>query len=165
MAHIEQKPVVIPDLSIQDLLSVIPSRCFKRSTLRSSSYVVWDLFMIGCIYKTAIYADSFIVPEKLSLPHPLLYTCASFAIWSLYGFAAGLFATGLWVIAHECGHQAFSESKFINNSVGWGASFGARGPILFVAHYTRQAPRFNGPHDPRPGSRPQNTIRPPPSFI
>jgi len=30
-----------------------------------------------------------------------------------------LFATGLWVIAHECGHQAFSESKTINNSVGW----------------------------------------------
>lgn len=31
----------------------------------------------------------------------------------------GLPATGLWVIAHECGHQAFSASKTINNSVGW----------------------------------------------
>jgi hypothetical protein len=28
-------------------------------------------------------------------------------------------ATGLWIIAHECGHQAFSESKTINNAVGW----------------------------------------------
>jgi fatty acid desaturase len=27
--------------------------------------------------------------------------------------------TGLWVIAHECGHQGFSESKTINNAVGW----------------------------------------------
>lgn len=26
--------------------------------------------------------------------------------------------TGLWVLAHECGHQAFSESKTINNLVG-----------------------------------------------
>lgn len=26
---------------------------------------------------------------------------------------------GLWVIAHECGHQGFSESKTINNAVGW----------------------------------------------
>jgi len=31
----------------------------------------------------------------------------------------GLPATGLWVIAHECGHQAFSTSKTINNTVGW----------------------------------------------
>lgn len=26
--------------------------------------------------------------------------------------------TGVWVIAHECGHQAFSESKTINDLVG-----------------------------------------------
>lgn len=26
---------------------------------------------------------------------------------------------GVWVIAHECGHQAFSESKQLNNAVGW----------------------------------------------
>jgi omega-6 fatty acid desaturase (delta-12 desaturase) len=75
--------------------------------------------VIACIYKTAIYADSFINTEHLSLPHPLLYSLAHLAIWSLYGFTTGLFATGLWVIGHECGHQAFSESKLINNSVGW----------------------------------------------
>jgi omega-6 fatty acid desaturase (delta-12 desaturase) len=115
MALVEQKPIVIPDLSVKDLLSAIPSHCYKRSALRSSSYVVWDLFVITCIYKTAVYADSFIKPEQLSLA----YASARFAIWSMYGFAAGLFATGLWVIAHECGHQAFSESKTINNSVGW----------------------------------------------
>lgn len=56
------------------------------------------------------------------------------------GWFQGLVFTGIWVIAHECGHQAsalpctcrttlpaaytpllqsFSESKTINNSVGW----------------------------------------------
>jgi len=80
---------------------------------------VWDLIVISAIYKTATYADTFINPGQLALPHPALYPLARFALWSLYGFWAGLFATGLWVIAHECGHQAFSESKFINNSVGW----------------------------------------------
>lgn len=29
------------------------------------------------------------------------------------------FLTGIWIIAHECGHQAYSSSKTINNTVGW----------------------------------------------
>jgi omega-6 fatty acid desaturase (delta-12 desaturase) len=75
--------------------------------------------VIAAIYQTATFLDSFINPEAISLPHPALYPIARVALWSLYGFWAGLFATGLWVIAHECGHQAFSESKMINNTVGW----------------------------------------------
>jgi omega-6 fatty acid desaturase / acyl-lipid omega-6 desaturase (Delta-12 desaturase) len=31
----------------------------------------------------------------------------------------GLFGTGLWVLAHECGHQSFSTSKTLNDTVGW----------------------------------------------
>ena len=79
----------------------------------------WDFFLIAGIYKSTTYLDALINPETLPLPHPLLYPFARLALWSLYGFATGLVATGLWVIAHECGHQAFSESKFINNAVGW----------------------------------------------
>jgi len=26
---------------------------------------------------------------------------------------------GVWVIAHECGHQAFSNSQLINDTVGF----------------------------------------------
>ncbi|KAI0081548.1 delta-12 fatty acid desaturase [Panus rudis PR-1116 ss-1] len=116
---IEQAPVVIPDLSIKDLLSAIPAHCYKRSALRSSVYVVWDFFLLAVIYKGTVYLDALLTPEHISLPSPYLYTFASFALWALYSFATGLVATGLWVIAHECGHQAFSESKLINNTVGW----------------------------------------------
>ena len=77
------------------------------------------MVVIGAIYKTATFLDGFINSEAIQLPHPSLYPFARFALWALYGFWAGLFATGLWVIAHECGHQAFSESKTINNTVGW----------------------------------------------
>lgn len=80
---------------------------------------VWDCIVIYAAWTLATFADSFVDPAVLALPHPLLYSAARFAVWALYGFWAGLFATGLWVVAHECGHQAFSESKFINNSVGW----------------------------------------------
>ena len=79
----------------------------------------WDCIVIGGVYKAATFLDALITPEVISLPYPILYPVARFSVWSLYGFWAGLFATGLWVVAHECGHQAFSESKFINNSVGW----------------------------------------------
>jgi hypothetical protein len=161
---VKQNEFVVPDLSIKDLLSAIPSvfffqrgsgdfliffrvpqfallqavgpeilqlcvsalfflsippitfvHCRSHCPLES----VWDLIVIAGIYKAAVFGDSLVSPEYLNLPSPYFNSLARFAVWSLYGFAAGLFATGLWVIGHECGHQAFSESKTINNSVGW----------------------------------------------
>lgn len=77
------------------------------------------MFLVACIYKLAVFLDARITPEYVSLSSPYLYTFARVALWSLYGFANGLIGTGLWVLAHECGHQAFSESKALNNAVGW----------------------------------------------
>ncbi|KAF8917067.1 fatty acid desaturase [Mucidula mucida] len=116
---VEQGTFVVPDFSVKDLLSVIPAHCLKRSAFRSSLYIVWDVIVIGCVWKAADIADSYIDPATLALPDPLLYPVARFCLWAVYSFWAGLFATGLWVVAHECGHQAFSESKAINNAVGW----------------------------------------------
>ncbi|KAF8170074.1 delta-12 fatty acid desaturase protein [Pholiota molesta] len=116
---VEQDVYPVPDIPIKDLLDAIPAHCFKRSAIKSSVYIFWDLFVWVASYRATRYLDSFITPETFSLPHPALYTAASFSLWALYSFWTGLFATGLWVIGHECGHQAFSESKFINNTVGW----------------------------------------------
>jgi len=116
---VEQTPFVIPNIPIKDLLSAIPAHCYERSALRSMSYVVWDFILIAVIYKSTVYLDALITPENIILPNPYLYTFARFALWSLYAFATGLVATGIWVCAHECGHQAFSESKVINDAVGW----------------------------------------------
>lgn len=41
-----------------------------------------------------------------------------YLLWPVYWFIQGTQMTGVWVIAHECGHQAFSESETINNIVG-----------------------------------------------
>ena len=78
-----------------------------------------DAIGIALTYNATTYAEQFITSEFLNLPDPRLYTAAWVALWAVYGFVTGLLATGLWVIAHECGHQAFSESKLINNTVGW----------------------------------------------
>ncbi|KAJ7250080.1 delta-12 fatty acid desaturase protein [Mycena haematopus] len=109
---------LVPELSIKELLDAIPAHCFKRSALKSSMYTLWHLSVIGAIFKATTYADTFINPETFTT-YPLVYPLARFVLWSLYGFWAGLFGTGIWVIGHECGHQAFSESKLINNTVGW----------------------------------------------
>ena len=71
-----------------------------------------DLVAVYAFYAAATHAEQYLTPAYLDLPHPALYTLARVAIWALYGFAAGLPLTGIWVIAHECGHQAFSDSKF-----------------------------------------------------
>ncbi|KAJ7133507.1 delta-12 fatty acid desaturase protein [Mycena epipterygia] len=110
---------VVPDLTMKQLLDAIPTHCFKRSAVKSSMYTLWHLAIIGAFYKAAVFADTFINPETFVAPYPVVYPLARVALWSLYGFWAGLFGTGIWVIGHEAGHQAFSESKLINNTVGW----------------------------------------------
>ncbi|KAJ7075794.1 delta-12 fatty acid desaturase protein [Mycena belliarum] len=110
---------VVPDLTIKQLLDAIPKHCFERSALKSSMYTLWHLSIIGAFYKATVYADALISPAGFAAPHPVVYPLARFALWAVYGFWAGLFGTGIWVIGHEAGHQAFSESKLINNTVGW----------------------------------------------
>lgn len=97
--------------------SLLCVRCAPRVISKRDS--VGDFLAIAAVYKTAAYLDTLITPEYLALPNPALYTALRFALWTFYAFAAGLPMTGLWVCAHECGHQAFSESKTINNTVGW----------------------------------------------
>jgi len=111
---VKQGVYPVPDIPIKDMLGAIPAHCFQRSAIRSSLYLVWDAFVIWCFYSATTYVDPLI-----NAPNPILYNFFKVALWSLYGFWAGLFATGIWVIGHECGHQSFSESKSINNTVGW----------------------------------------------
>ncbi|KAJ7152583.1 fatty acid desaturase-domain-containing protein [Mycena crocata] len=112
--RVEQVEVTVPNLSMKDLLSSIPPHCFERSLLKSAMYPLWDFLVIGSLWKLTTIADSY--TDTLS---PNLRTLASFSLWSLYGFFAGLFSFGLWIVAHEAGHGAFSTSKSINNFVGW----------------------------------------------
>ncbi len=118
----------VPDLTIKDLLSAIPSHCFERSALRSFSYVFGDLAMVAALGYAATFIDGAVAGFDFAARSPLSTsvlsagaqaTAASWSLWTLYTIAQGLVFTGLWIIAHECGHQAFSASKTLNNAVGW----------------------------------------------
>lgn len=39
--------------------------------------------------------------------------------WTLYGVLQGFVGTGLWILAHECGHGAFSPYPLLNEVTGW----------------------------------------------
>ncbi|KAM9913505.1 hypothetical protein OXX69_001532 [Metschnikowia pulcherrima] len=97
-----------PDYTIKDILSVIPAHCYERRTLESLYYVARDIFWMGVF---AYAANNYI--------HVLPNATLRFAAWAVYCITQGLLGTGLWVLAHECGHQAFSDSRLVNDTVGW----------------------------------------------
>lgn len=44
----------------------------------------------------------------------------SFAVaWIAYAVIAGTLATGCWVLAHECGHNAFHPNRAVESCVGF----------------------------------------------
>lgn len=101
---------VVPDYSMGDIIRAIPKHCFKRNTLRSLGYVARDF---ACLATTFWAWNKYVTPENIPS------TPVRAVLWGVYTVVQGLFGTGVWVLAHECGHQAFSPSKIVNDTVGW----------------------------------------------
>jgi omega-6 fatty acid desaturase (delta-12 desaturase) len=99
-----------PDFTIKELRDAIPKHCFKRSALTGYYYVLRDL---------ALLATTFYVFNKFVTPENIPSTPARAGLWAVYTIMQGFFGTGVWVLAHECGHGAFSESNLINDVTGW----------------------------------------------
>jgi omega-6 fatty acid desaturase (delta-12 desaturase) len=100
----------IPDFTIKQIRDAIPAHCYKRSGTTGLYYVFRDL---------ASLATTFYIFHNYVTPETVPNTPLRVALWALYTVVQGLFGTGLWVLAHECGHQSFSPSKVLNDTVGW----------------------------------------------
>ena len=100
-------PHAKPPFTLSQLKKAISPHCFHRSTFRSFSYVLYDLTIASCLF----YAAVNYIP---TLPHENL----SLLAWPLYWFIQGSILTGVWVIAHECGHHAFSDHQWLDDLVG-----------------------------------------------
>ena len=84
--------------------AVVPAHCFSRSTPRSLGHLAQSL---ACTAATA--ALGLLIPLKLiALP-----------LWIAYACVTGTAAMGLWVLAHECGHGAFSDNRLLQDTVGY----------------------------------------------
>lgn len=96
----------IPD--VKTLKDAIPAKCFERSMLRSFSYVVRDLIVVFSLFYAAVPLSRLDAPWFVTVP-----------LWALYSFVQGCFFTGLWILAHDCGHDSFSENLTVNAITGW----------------------------------------------
>lgn len=98
----------VPDYSIKDILKAIPSHCYERRVIESFYYVFRDIFFLAGFY----YLANTFIPK-------IPYMAVRGLLWSCYTIVQGLFGTGIWVLAHECGHQAFSDYGWVNDLTGW----------------------------------------------
>ena len=86
---------------------LVPEELFRRSALTSFWHLARSLALAALLFAAATRIAT--VPSA----------AARAALWAAYWVAQGTVLTGVWVIAHECGHQSFSDSKLLNDSVGW----------------------------------------------
>ncbi|KAL0339570.1 UNVERIFIED_CONTAM: Delta(12)-fatty-acid desaturase FAD2 [Sesamum radiatum] len=95
-----------PPFTLGELKKAIPPHCFQRSIPRSFSYVIYDLTIASLFY--------YVATNYFHLLPPSL----SYLAWPLYWICQGCVLTGVWVIAHECGHHAFSDYQWLDDTVG-----------------------------------------------
>jgi omega-6 fatty acid desaturase (delta-12 desaturase) len=93
--------------SLKTLKDAIPKDCFESSVVTSLLYLARDI-----LYCAALTYAAFQI-------HLLPWLSLRVAAWTAYGFLQGCVGTGLWILAHECGHGAFSRYQGFNDFVGW----------------------------------------------
>lgn len=107
----------VPDYTIKDILDAIPERCYERRLYESLFYVARD---ITCIASIGFFTHKIAYPFIFDgLADSWFVKLAKFGFWFGYTYLQGLFSTGIWILAHECGHQAFSDYGVVNDFVGW----------------------------------------------
>ena len=78
------------------------NKLFRRSIIKSFFFVLRDISFTVAVYSIFSQVET-----------------DSLLLWTMYAIVQGTVWTGLWVIAHECGHGAFSEYQIINDTVGF----------------------------------------------
>lgn len=105
----------VPDYTIKDILSAIPKHCYNRSLVRSFGYVIRDIVMMVLIG----YTGQTLIPTVSINDYPNLSTFIRGSLYCFQSYLIGLFGFGLWILAHECGHGAFSDYQNVNDIIGW----------------------------------------------
>jgi fatty acid desaturase len=86
----------------------IPEECFAPETATSLGYL--SVSLLGTAACTAV---------GISMLGAIGTSIWTLPIWSAYSAVTGTVAMGLWVLAHECGHGAFSPDKKLQDAIGF----------------------------------------------
>tara|TARA_Y100001968_G_C19453968_1_gene770835 strand:- start:9284 stop:10444 length:1161 start_codon:yes stop_codon:yes gene_type:complete len=90
--------------SLNQIKDLIPSHCFKRNTKSSLRFFLQTIL----IQAVVIYIGLLIPFNSKMIP-----------FWFIYSIISGTTAMGFWVLAHECGHGAFSDNKLLQTTIGY----------------------------------------------
>jgi len=101
-------PLEKPPFNLSTLMEAIPRHCLERNLMTSISHLLVDLALIA---STFYLGYNYLSGNNFPLWVNLI-------LWPVYWYVQGCFMTGVWVIAHECGHQAFSSYEWVNNAFG-----------------------------------------------
>ncbi len=106
----------------REIKAVIPKDCFEPETAKSLSYL--SVSLIGTALCT------FLGVNMVSLIGTSIFTLP---IWAAYSVVTGTVGMGLWVLAHECGHGAFSKDRKLQDAIGYTLH-----SLLLVPYYSWQ---------------------------
>lgn len=117
-----QRQPILPEskapFTLRTIREAIPKHCFTRSYEKSFRMLLVDLVCVGVAFLVANTVDSILVESHLARGSWALLGLRVL-LWLLYTVYQGITMTGLWVIAHECGHESFVPSKMVNDAVGF----------------------------------------------
>jgi len=132
------EPAQLEVPSKSEVRAVIPDHCFKRDTRRS----------LGHLAQSGVLTAICVVAGALTIPMHL----AALPLWLLYAGVTGTVAMGLWVLAHECGHGAFSDNRRLQDVVGYALHSALLVPYFSWqrSHAVHHAHRHHHRHDPHP---------------
>jgi omega-6 fatty acid desaturase (delta-12 desaturase) len=94
-----------PSFTLKELRDSIPPHLFDKSLLVSAFYVLMNLLACSALFYASTYID--LLPMFLAV-----------GAWPAYWWFQGVFGTGLWVLAHNCGHNSLSNFKILDDFLG-----------------------------------------------
>jgi len=89
----------------KEVLAVIPAVCFDRSLVKSSGFLLVSLALTIGSGSIAYW----LIP----------LTWQWLPAWIVAAIVVGTAATGCWVVAHECGHRAFTRHNWLGDMIGF----------------------------------------------
>ncbi|KAJ5742385.1 uncharacterized protein N7511_011404 [Penicillium nucicola] len=96
-----------PEPRLDTLRAAIPPACFQPALSTSMLYLLRDVLYCSLLVFFAIHIDT--IP----------WAWARYPAWMCYGFYQGCVGVGFWILAHECGHGAFSLFPQVNDLIGF----------------------------------------------
>lgn len=88
----------LKDIQLKDIIRTLPKECFQKNSRKAWLSVVLSITAVGLGYLGIANSPWFLLPLA----------------WIFTGTAL----TGLFVIAHDCGHRSFAKRRWVNDWVG-----------------------------------------------